>query len=62
MPWVCTSCGERFEEKTSPCLSCAGEEIAFIEQESTDLTETPTQVTYQCRECGREYIKNNPPL
>jgi len=59
--WICTACGERYEERNPPCKQCAGEEFALVdEQNSHDIGET-ADVQWRCTECGRIHPRNSPP-
>lgn len=57
--YVCTACGERYDEFDPPCKSCANEEFAKVID--TDRVDRPDDVDYVCQACGRSHTRNNPP-
>ncbi len=59
--WVCASCGARYAERNPPCLQCAGEEFARLNDDGTDRITDRADVTYRCRDCGRKHPRNSPP-
>ncbi|EMA30915.1 hypothetical protein [Halobiforma nitratireducens] len=74
MKWRCTWCGKPHEENDPPCDSCGhnkfekaivqeGEDRdrAAAQSPSTKTVDTGTTYVWECPNCGREHVKNNPP-
>lgn len=59
--WVCANCGERYDEHNPPCLQCAGEEFALLDESDTDEIGATTQVEFRCTSCGRTHPRRSPP-
>lgn len=59
--WICAGCGAEYEEKNPPCLQCAGEQFAKLEDADTRRIEGTIDVEYKCRDCGATHPRNAPP-
>lgn len=60
--WICASCGARHESNNPPCLKCAAETFARVEEdEEVDRVESSIDVNWECTQCNELHLKNNPP-
>lgn len=60
--WVCVNCGARHESNNPPCLKCAGETFAKIEEDDgPEEIESSVMIEWECDTCGERHIRNNPP-
>ncbi|APW99031.1 hypothetical protein CHINAEXTREME_15175 [Halobiforma lacisalsi AJ5] len=69
MKWRCTWCGKPHEENDPPCDNCGHNkfERAIVregdpdDRQSTETVDTGTTYVWECPNCGREHVRNNPP-
>lgn len=59
--WICTACGERYDEKKSPCLQCASEQLALLDQTNEHDIGATADLEWICTKCGESHIRNSPP-
>ncbi|QFU83780.1 hypothetical protein [Natronorubrum aibiense] len=69
MKWRCTWCGKPHAENDPPCENCGHNtfEKAVVREGDeptvprTETVDTGTTYVWQCPNCGRQHVKNNPP-